>query len=271
MAKRCIKPLVPIDYLQIEDALINSIKNFGQINPVILSGGKIVDGIKRFYILKKLKKKIDFEEREGDPFFLRFNLNLQRKFTLPEIAFIYLNSPKNLKKEILKISGIPPYPEIEEIFNLLLSQKGLIKLSILNKINFSNLKDLIIWEEKAGEISKSFSQMKGTFSELKNVSSLLKKAKIEGIENLKFKKNAKEMEIYLKKLLYPNYMKDLKNFKEKINKLKVPKGLKIKEKDFFEDKEIEILINLNEENFEDIFEFLFENREKIKEILKKLP
>lgn len=271
MAKRDFKPLVPVDYLQIEDSLINSLKNFGQINPVILSRGKIVDGIKRFHILKKLKKKIDFQEKEGDPFFLRLNLNLQRKFTLPEIAFIYLNSPENLKKEILRISGIPPYPEVDEIFNLLLSQKGLIKLSILNKINISTLRDLIIWEEKAGAISKKFSKMKGTFSELKNVSSLLRKAKIEGIENLKFKKNAGEMENYLKKLLFPNYMKDLKKFKEKIKKLKIPEGLRIKEKDFFEEREIEILINLNEKNFENIFDFLFENKEKIKEILKKLP
>lgn len=270
MDEKNLKPLIPVKYLQIEENIINSIKKEGQLNPVIISKNKIVDGIKRYFILKKLKKKIKYEEMEGEPFTLRLNLNLQRKWTLPETGFFYLNSSCESKKEILKIFRIPANPDLDEIFKLLLSDEGLVKLGILNKINISTLSDLIIWKEKAKEISKKFSKLKGTFSELKNVSILLKKAKIEGIENIKFKKNAKEMEIYLKKILYKNYIKDLKKFKEKLIKLKIPEDIKIKEKDFFEEKEIEILIKLNEKNFNEIFDFILKNKEKIKEILEKM-
>ncbi len=271
MASRNFKLLVPLEYLKIDEILQRSLKKEGQLSPVILAEGNIVDGIKRYHILKKLKKKIEFKEMKSEPFSLRLNLNLQRKFTLPEIAFMYKKAPEKLKLEILKTGGIPSIPEINEIFDLLLSNKNLIRKANLNKINISTLNDLIFWEKKAKEVSLKFSKLEGTFSELKNVSSLLRKAKIEGLENIKFKKNAKEMEIYLRKILYPNYSSALKKFKEKIRSLKLPKDLKIKEKDFFEEKELEIFINLNEKNQEEIFKFLFENQEKIKNILKEIP
>lgn len=271
MASGNFKPLVPFKYLQVDEILINSLKKEGQLNAVILIDGKIIDGIKRFYILKKLKKKIKFTEMKGEAFSLRLNLNLQRSFTLPEIAFMYMNAHKDLKEEILKAGKISKNPQIEEIFKLLLSNKDLIKKSISNKIGISVLSDLIFWKEKVVEVSSKFSKIEGTFSELKNVSALLRKAKIEGIENIKFRKNAKEMEIYLKNILYPNYSKDIKRFKEKIKSLKLPKEIKIKEKDFFEEKEIEIFINLNEKSQEEIFKFFFENKEKINKILKEIP
>jgi len=271
MAKRNFKLLVPLNYLRIEDSLLNSLKNTNLLSHIIIIDDTIIDGIKRYFILKKLKKKMEFKEMEGDPFFLRFHLNIERKWTLPEIAYTYLNSSEKLKKEILKAKEISFYPEIEKIFKLLLSVEGLIKLSILNKINISTLNDLIFWGEKAFEISEKFSKMEGTFSEFKNVSVLLRKAKLEGMENFKFKKKAKDMENYLKKILYPNYTKDLKKFKDLLKKLKVPKDIKIKEFEFFEEKAIEIFIKLNGKNEENVFDWLFENKENIKNILKKMP
>ncbi len=265
------KYLVPLNYLLIEENLKNSIREFGLLNPIILSKGKIVDGIKRHYLCKKFKKKIFFQELEKDTNFLRLQLNLNRNWTLPEIAYIYLNSSQEFKKSLCFYLGIKEFPKLEEIFKLLISSKFSIKNSILGKLNISILNDLIIWEKDSRKILEKFLKVKGTYSELKNLSILLKKAKIEGKEIKKFKKNAKEMELELKKILYPKYFKDLKKFQNFTKELKIPKEIKLEPAPFFEESYINFSFKLNKKNKEKIYKWFFENKgniEKLIEIIK---
>lgn len=269
MAFRNFKTLIPIEYLKISDNLKNSIEKYGVLNPIIINEKFIIDGIKRYFISKKLKTKLNFKEVNGNPFVNRLNLNIQRNWTLPEIAYIYTNLDENLKKEFLKKFSIPSYPEISKIFKFFLSSKKLIRLSLEKKIDCSTLNNLILWE-KNSKIISSFANLKGTFSELKNVSILLRKAKIEGVENIKFKKVAKEMERYLKKILYKNYFRDLKRFENKLKHLQTPEAIKISFPEYFEEKTLKFEIEFNDKNFNDISNWLFENFENIKNILKEI-
>ncbi len=265
------KYLVPINYLLIEENLKNSLRQFGLLNPIVLSQGKIVDGIKRHYLCKRFKKKLYFQKLELNPYLLRLQLNLNREWTLPEIAYMYLNSSQELKKSLCFYLGIKEFPKLEEIFKLLISSKGAIKNSILGKLNISLLNDLVIWEEDSQKILEKFLKVKGTYSELKNLSILLKKAKIEGKEIKRFKKNAKEMELELKKTLYPKYFKDLKNFYKFTKEMKIPKEIKLEPPPFFEESYINFSFKLNSKNKEKIYKWFFENKgniEKLIEIIK---
>lgn len=269
MAFRNFKTLIPIEYLKISDNLKNSIQKYGVLNPIIINEKIIIDGIKRYFISKKLKIKLNFKEIDGNPYINRLNFNIERNWTLPEIALTFINLNENFKKEFLKRFGIPSYPEISKIFNLLLSSKKLIKLSLEKKIDLSTLNNLILWEKNL-KIIKGYANLKGTFSELKNVSILLRKAKIEGIEEIKFKKNAKEMEKYSKKILYKNYFRDLKRLENKLKHLKIPKEVKISFPEYFEEKNLKFEIEFNDKNFDNISNWLFENFENIKNILKEI-
>lgn len=269
MAFRNFKTLIPIEYLKISDNLKNSIEKYGVLNPIIINEKFIIDGIKRYYISKKLKINTNFKEMDGNPYINRINLNIERNWTLPEIALTFINLNENFKKEFLKKLNIPSYPEITRNFKLLLSFRKLIKLSIEKKIDLSTLNNLILWE-KNSKIIRGFANLKGTFSELKNVSILLRKAKIEGIEEIKLKKNAKEMERYLKKFLYKNYFRDLKKLENKIKHLKLPEEVKISFPEYFEEKILKFEIELNDKNFEKTFDWLLRNFEKIKNILKEI-
>ncbi len=150
------KYLVPINYLLIEENLKNSLRQFGLLNPIVLSQGKIVDGIKRHYLCKRFKKKLYFQKLELNPYLLRLQLNLNREWTLPEIAYMYLNSSQELKKSLCFYLGIKEFPKLEEIFKLLISSKFSIKNSILGKLNISILNDLIIWEKDSRKILEKF-------------------------------------------------------------------------------------------------------------------
>lgn len=269
MAFRYFKTLIPIEYLKISDNLQNSIEKYGVLNPIIINKEFIIDGIKRYFISKKLKIKTNFKEIDGNPYINRLNLNIERNWTMPEIAYIYNNLDENLKKEFLKKFSISYYPDISKIFKLLLSSKKLIKLSLEKKIDLSTLNNLILWE-KNSKIIKGFANLKGTFSELKNVSILLRKAKIEGIENIKFKKIAKEMEKNLKKILYKNYFKDLKRMENKLKHLKTPEAIKISFPKYFEEKNLKIEIEFNDKNLNVLSNWLFKNFENIKNILKEI-
>ncbi|PKL43402.1 MAG: hypothetical protein CVV41_10105 [Candidatus Riflebacteria bacterium HGW-Riflebacteria-1] len=250
-----LKPLLGSATPAPDDNLVRSIKEYGVLQPLVISQNMLCDGHRRLTALKQLGfASAPCIEAAGSPALLFTQLNSHRELSAFELAAAFAGVEAGAEASFFSSAGTADSPQLQLALryiadNILASSKQPAQQLPLN-----------IWRELGhlGEDIARFAlpllQMPGTVSEKRNIAMFLRQAQRKGVlpENLHGKdaagnlpgNDAAEVLENLQRLAQPRRTDVLDKFARALEQNPLPPGISLKIDQTFSKPGIQLTCNL---------------------------
>jgi len=241
-----LKPLLEAGMVATNEKLLDSVRENGVMQPLIISGGVICDGHRRLDALRQLDRSVaPCVEAAGTPALLFAQLNSHRELSALELTAAYASCEPSEHTEMLKLAGCTDSPQLR------LALKYLAENMLSRGYIPEQQLPLNIWRELGhlGDEMKRFAgdllTMPGTVSEKRNIAMFLRQAQRKGIlpERLPGN-NATETLERLQRLAQPRRTEALAKFGRALEQNPLPPGVSIKIDETFSKPGMQLTCNL---------------------------
>ena len=248
-----LKLLIPEEYVESKDKLLDSIKSYGIITPIVVAKGIVCDGHKRVAACKKLGiEEIPVVTADGEPVDLLFELN-DREFNINQIALLIKGLSDKQIADLCKKVGYSNSPQmvfaIKYLSDLLEKTPELYEYQLPANIwrELGHLGDSL--DKYAYDLLK----MHGTVSEKRNIAVFLHQAQRRGElpDSIKAEK-AEDVFPMLKKTAQPRQTDAYEKFEKAIGKIDLPNNATLKIDPTFEQPGVTVTLSLIRSELEKI-------------------
>ncbi len=224
-----LKLLISEQYIDLKDSLLESIKNYGVITPIIVAKGVVCDGHKRLIASKKLGiKEIPAVITDGEPVELLFELN-DREFNINQISLLIRGLKDNQIANLCKKVGFSNSPQmvysIKYLSNLLERYPELYEYQLPANI----WRELGHLDENLDKYAVDLLKMHGTVSEKRNIAVYLRQAQRRGElpDSIRAEK-AEDVFPLLQKTAQPRQTKAYEKFEKAIENIDLPNNASVR-------------------------------------------
>jgi len=241
-----LEPLFPFEAIDVPNSLKASIENHGVLLPFLVSGNRIIDGNKRYFILKELEKKeVRTVDCHGEPFEFHWLTNLFRTWNPVEIAMTFKNLPTEKQRDFCESMHINLSPNIQKAFDLVIDTPEIWPDLKENKISLSILRDLTYTGTNLNFYVSWLRKLNGTVAEKRLVASWIRQCSIRGTlpEKLDCIEFCEAKKI-LQGLTNPRQQKALERFSKTLSNISLPPDTKLEIDPTFEKPGITVQIRV---------------------------
>lgn len=263
-----IKLLIPDKFIVFNEKLLESIKSYGVISPVVIAKGVLCDGHKRILACKELGiKNIPVVLVEGEPVELLFELN-DREFNINQVAILTKDLTDNQIVNLCKKVGFSSSPQ------MLFAIKYLASLLDKSPELYGHQLPANIWRE-LGHLGENIDKyaydllmMHGTVSEKRNIAVYLHQAQRRGElpDSIKAEK-ATDIFPLLQKTAQPRQSEAYEKFEKAIENINLPNNASLKIDPTFSQPGVTLTLSIIRSELEKIEE----TKKAIQKLFKEVP
>ncbi|MBF0410724.1 MAG: ParB N-terminal domain-containing protein [Candidatus Riflebacteria bacterium] len=220
-----LTPLFPLEAFVCDEKLIESVRQFGLINPIIISSeNKIIDGHKRLAALSTLgQKECCTKTFSGDPYIIHWHTNQFRTWSLPEAALTFLELNPGLQKTFCETTGFSQSPQNSQMMKFIAENRNIWQKLHENPGLASVLKDIANLSDSREYFAEKLISMNGTIAEKRLIAALLKQSDRRGVLPIALDENiTAEALINLKRLVQPRREEVFSKIEKYFSETKVP-------------------------------------------------
>ncbi len=263
-----IELLISENYIELPEKLLNSIKVYGIISPIVLAKDMVCDGHKRILACKKLGiKEIPVIVVDGDPVDLLFELN-DREFNINQIAILTKGLTDNQILNLCKKVGFSSSPQM--VFAI----KYLSSLLEEAPELYEHQLPANIWRElghlgvNIDKYAYDLLMMRGTVSEKRNIAVFLHQAQRRGElpDSIKAEK-AEDIFPLLQKTAQPRKTEAYEKFEKAIENINLPNNASLKIDPTFSQPGVTVTLSLIRSELEKIEE----TKKAIQKLFNEVP
>lgn len=272
-----ISPTTSLTSLFPEEAIFppacleNSLNEDGLLLPLLVIGGRVVDGQKRFRLLKGMgAPEIPTIKGMGCPWICYWKANEHRSWNPVEIALVFQSIDSESRGEFLRTVSLSPSPHLAAALEFVALHPELWSDLHSGKLPLSALRDLAHLGIQMPLFAKALIALKGTVAEKRLIANLLRQAAGKGPlpEDLV----SDEFSVFkqsLEKISQPRRMMAQERFEAAMKTIHLPPGTSIETDPTFERPGLRLQTNIKRKDIQKL-KIVQEEVEKLFSLIPEL-